>query len=446
MRRLLSRRAALFGSAGLLAGCETLDDIFGEKRPRFVGERIAVLARPERALAADPAAQGMDIVLPPPAPRADWPQAGGDAAHAGGHVALPARLAEAWRRDFGTGAAYRRRLTGGPVAGGGAVFVADAYGIVSCFDLASGARRWRQDTRREDDEEGAVGAGLALGADSLYVTTGLAEAMALHVADGSVRWRASLPAPARGAPTLAAGRLLVPTIAGQLICLSAEDGSRLWSHRAASVTTIPLGLPAPAVAEETVVAGYPSGELFALRLADGRVLWSESLAAAGGIALSEIPGVRAHPVITGGRVIAVGMGGLSLCIDLRSGRRLWEHEAGGTEAVWAAGEWIFLTTDAGQVAAIARDSGQVRWAVSLRPAPRGNRPAESIRLSSPLLAGGRLLVGTSRGELVALDPASGAVTGRIALPAGLSLQPIVAGNMLLAATDDASLVALTGTG
>ncbi|MBR0679855.1 PQQ-binding-like beta-propeller repeat protein [Roseomonas eburnea] len=446
MRGTMTRRGALLGAAALLGGCETIDSIFGERREAFPGERRAVVTTPERTLEADSAAQGTGIVLPPPAPRADWPQMGGDAAHAGGHPALGRTLGRAWSSSFGSGTAYRRRLVAGPVAGGGSAFVADAFGQVSAFDLTTGGRRWRRDSRRENDDVGTLGAGVALEGETLYVATGLAELLALNVADGAVRWRIDLPAPARGAPTVSGGRIFVPTVASQLVCLSTENGSRVWQHRATPTTTIPLGLPAPAVEGDTVVAGFPSGELFALRASDGRVMWSESLAAAGTGALSDIAGVRASPVLSGGRAIAVGVGGLSICVDLRSGRRLWEQEAGGTEAPWAAGDWVFMTTDAGQVAAIGRDSGQVRWAVSLRPEARGNRPQERINLSSPVLAGGRLLVGTSREELVALDPASGAVQGRTPLPGGLSLQPAIAGNLLLAATDDATLLALAGGG
>ncbi|MBR0673796.1 outer membrane protein assembly factor BamB family protein, partial [Neoroseomonas soli] len=376
----------------------------------------------------------------------DWPQAGGDAAHAGGHPALGSTLSRAWSSSFGTGNGYRRRLIAGPVAGGGSAYVSDAYGIVSAFDLATGGRRWRRDSRRDEDDVGTVGAGVALDGDTLYVSTGLSELLALNVADGAVRWRVDLPAPARGAPSVADGRIYVATVASHLACLSTEDGRRLWLHRATPTTTIPLGLGTPAVEGDTVVAGFPSGELFALRAADGRVMWSESLAAAGTGALSDIAGVRASPVLTGGRAIAVGVGGLTICVDVRSGRRLWEQEAGGTESVWAAGDWVFMSNDAGQVAALGRDSGQVRWAFSLRPEPRGNRPAERVSLSAPVLAGGRLLVGTSRSELVALDPANGSVANRVPMPAGLSLQPIVAGNLLLAATDDATLLALAGGG
>ncbi|MBP0464463.1 PQQ-binding-like beta-propeller repeat protein [Roseomonas sp. PWR1] len=442
--RALSRRAALLGTAGLLAGCETLDDIFGERRVRFDGERRSVMDMPDRSLAADNAAATSQVVLPPPAPRDAWPMAGGDAAHSGGHVAFGPGLGRAWSSGFGSGSAYRRRLTAGPVTGNGLVFVADAFGEVSAFDLRSGSRRWRRDTARRRDSDGAMGAGLALAGETLFATTGLSEAMALDAATGEVRWRVDLPAPARGAPTVAGGRLLVPTVASHLVCLSAEDGTRAWMHRATPVTTIPLGLGAPAVEDDTVVAGFPSGELLSLRLADGRVQWSESLAAAGTGALSDIASVRAHPAIGGGRVIAVGMGGLTICVDLRSGRRLWEQETGGTEAAWIAGDWAFVTNDAGQVAAIGRDSGQVRWVTSLRPPPRGSRPAERIGLSSPVLAGGRLLVGTSRDEIVSLDPASGAVTGRTPMPAGVLLQPALAGGLLLAATEDATLVALSG--
>ncbi|CAH0303999.1 PQQ-binding-like beta-propeller repeat protein [Roseomonas sp. CECT 9278] len=446
MRAPLTRRAALLGTAGLLGGCETFDSIFGERRERFEGNRQPVMSVPERTLAADSAAPAGGIALPPPAPRADWPQQGGDAAHGGGHPALGGTLARSWSSGFGSGTAYRRRLAAGPVAGGGLVFAADASSDVSAFDLASGSRRWRRDVSRENESAGSIGPGLGLAGDTLFVATGLSELLALNAADGTIRWRVDLPAPARGAPTIAEGRVFVPTVASHLVCLSAEDGRRVWTHRATATVTIPFGLPAPAVEGEVVVCGFPSGELFALRATDGRVLWSESLAATGGLVLSDIAGVRASPAISGGRVIAVGVGGLTICVDMRSGRRLWEQETGGTEAAWIAGEWVFLTNDVGQVAAIGRDSGQVRWATSLRPPARGSRPQERIGLSAPVLAGGRLLVGTTGDELVAIDPATGAVAGRISLPGALTLQPIVAGNLLVAATDDATLVAFAGAG
>jgi outer membrane protein assembly factor BamB len=440
----MTRRGALLGAAALLGGCETIDDIFGERRERFPGERRSILDIPERSLQADTAAQGMTVVLPPPVPRPDWPLAGGDAAHSGGHVAFGPGLARVWSDGFGSGNAYRRRLLAGPVAAAGSVYVSDALGSVSAFDIATGNRRWRRDTDRTNDDDGTMGSGVAVDGETVFVSTGLSELLALNVADGAVRWRVDLPAPARGAPTVAGGIVFVPTVSSHLVALAADDGRRIWMHRAAPIPTIPLGLGTPAVEGEVVIAGFPSGELIAMRTTDGRVIWSESLAAAGSGALSDIASVRARPAVANGRVVAIGMGGLTICVDLRSGRRVWEQEMGGTEGAWMAGDWVFVTNDAGQVAAIERDSGQVRWVTSLRPAPEGSRPPARIALSSPLLLAGRLLVGTSASELVSLDPASGEVSARLPLPAGLTMQPIVASGLLLATTDDATLLALSG--
>ncbi len=444
MAGAMTRRGALLGAAALLGGCETLENIFGERRENFPGERRSVLELPERSLQADSAAQGTPVTLPPAAPRPDWPVSGGDPAHAGGNIAFGPSFARAWSSGFGSGSAYRRRLLNGPIAAGGSVYVSDSLGMVSAFDMASGNRRWRRETDRTDEDAATMASGVAVSGETLFVASGLAELIALNVADGSVRWRVDLPAPARGAPTVAGGSIFVPTVNSQLVALSTEDGRRIWTHRANAIPTIPLGLGSPAVEDDMVVAGFPSGELLALRAGDGRVVWSESLAAAGTGALSDISAVRARPALGGGRVIAIGMGGLTICVDLRSGRRLWEQEAGGTEGAWLAGEWVFMSSDAGQVLAIGRDSGQVRWATSLRPAARGNRRPDPVNLSGPVLAGGRLFVGTSLSELVAIDPASGEVLSRTELPAGMTLQPAVAGGLLLAATDNATLVAFAG--
>jgi glucose dehydrogenase len=260
----------------------------------------------------------------------------------------------------------------------------DAEGFVSAFDIANGARRWRLNTRPENDRGEGGGAGVIVEGDTLFVATGLSEMLALSAADGSVKWRERLPAPMRGAPSFANGRLFVTTLDSQLLALSAEDGKLLWRYRAQAIQTVPLGLPPPAVSGDTVVAGFPSGEILAFRANDGRVIWSDSLAAAGGTSLADVGSVRAAPVISGGSVIGIGMGGVGLSIDLRAGRRIWEREFGGTEMPWAAGDWVFGTTDFGEMVALHRETGQARWAVSLRPPAQAGKPREAVQLSASI--------------------------------------------------------------
>lgn len=445
-----SRRAALIGAAGLLAGCETLtdtfDNVFGDRKVRLPGERRPVLAA-ERGLDVEAGARGAGpISLPPPRTLADWPQAGGTASHAPGHATLGAPLGEVWRVPIGTGSAYRRRLVAPPVIAGGSVFAMDAFGLVTALDLATGRRLWTRDTRPEQERDGALGGGLAAAGGTLYAVTGLAEALALDPADGSVRWRAPLPAPARGAPTVADGRILVPTVENQLLALSVEGGERLWTYRGQPVATATLGLPAPAVEGDVVVAGFTSGELAAIRATDGRPLWSETLTSARGGGVSDVAGIAALPVIDRGRVFAAGLGGIAIATDLRSGRRLWEREVASAANPWVAGDVLFLLTDGADLACLGRDDGRVRWVTGLGRFADERRRRDPVTWGPPVLAGGRLVIAGSRAQLVQVDPGNGEILLRSHLPGGSVLPPALAAGRLVLLTEAADVVALEGRG
>ncbi len=445
-RRRSLRLLGGMGAAGLLGGCETLgdavDSVLGTRKRPLPGERIPVLAL-DRRLEAD---QGSGTIeIPPPAPVTDWPQAGGGPTHAPGHVALGGPpLRTLWTTSVGTGAAYRRRLVAPPIVVGDSAYAMDAYGEVTAVEVERGRRRWSIDTRPEKDSTGALGGGCAFDDGTLYVVTGLAQAMAVDPANGEVRWRVALPAPARGAPTVAGGKLYVPTVDNQLMALSAADGSRQWAYRGQAVPAMALGLPAPAVEGEVVVAGFGSGELAALRAGDGRLIWGETLTSVRGGGFSDIAAITALPVIDRGRVVAAGLGGLLIALDLRSGRRLWEREVTVGETPWVAGEALFVVTTDGDLACFGRDDGQVRWVTEIGRFEDEKRRRDPITWGPPVLAGGRVLIAGSHGQMLQVNPATGEPLGRVRLPAGVTLAPALARDVLYLLTEAADLLAMSG--
>lgn len=441
------RRAALLGGAAVvLGGCETLtdwtDSLFSRRKTPLPGERQPVLSLDRRLEVEE---GGVPLRIPAPAALEAWPQAGGGPTHAPGHPTLETPLRQAWSISVGTGAAYRRRLTAPPVMNADTAFAMDAMGNVTAVDLARGRQRWEKDTRPRRDRDGALGGGCAFEGGIVYVVTGLAEAMALDAADGAERWRVSLPAPARGAPTVAGGRLYVPTIENQLLALSAETGERQWAYRGQPSTTIALGLPAPAVEGEVVVAGFGSGELAAIAASDGRAIWTEALTSARGGGFSDIAAITALPVIDRGRVFAAGLGGLLIALDLRSGRRLWERDVAVGETPWVAGDAVFAISTGGELACFGRDDGGVRWLAELGRFERPDRRRDPITWGPPSLAGGRLLVAGSHGRLVQLNPLTGEREQEQRLPGPATLAPGFARGGMLLLTDDAYLYWMQAT-
>jgi outer membrane protein assembly factor BamB len=436
----LPRRLVLLAAPALLGGCETMNNLLGERKVRLPGERRSVL-QAEAPLAADAEEAGR-VALPPATPIAEWPMTGGTPGHAPGHVAANEAPGVAWRSSAGSGSAYRQRIVTGPVIANGTVFAVDAWGSVSAHALADGRQRWRTGTTPEDESAVPLGGGAAFADGTLYVATAAGEVMALDPASGTIRWRERLPSAARGAPTVAGGRIFIPTIENQLTAHAVEDGKRIWMRSAAPLVTIPLGLPAPAVEGETVVAGFGSGELLALRATDGRVLWSESLGGTGRTSLADIVGITGMPVIAGGRVIALGQANIAIAVDLRSGRRLWERPFGGGAGVAVAGDWAFATTDAGEALAIGREDGRISWVTELDPPPPAGRRGDPARFGPPMVAGGRVLVPSTRGEILQLDPVSGQIVGRIPVRSPVSLPMAAAEGHIVALADDGTLIAL----
>lgn len=437
---VLARRAALLLPLGLLSGCGLFDGLFSTHKVPLPGKREDV-GGGQGALTLDKT-NTAPLTLPAPVVNPDWPQSGGNPAHAMGNLS-GAGLSPAWTGSIGESGGYRRRITARPVVAGGRVFTMDPDAVVTAFDLRTGRRLWRAETEGKKDRSTNVGGGVSFDGGTLYAATGRAEVLALDPARGTIRWRHDIEAPARAAPTIADGRLYVPTIEDKVVALSAKDGARIWAYQATSAQTTALGLPSPAFADGILVAGFGSGDLVALRPDSGGVIWTDSLAAAAGSgSLADLSSVRGLPVIDRGRVFAISLGGLMLSLDLRSGRRLWEHGIAGADTPWVAGDWVFVLTSDQQVAAMNRDDGGVRWIASLPRFVNAEKDADPVYWAGPVLVNGHLLVVSSSQQLVTLNAANGAMTGWRKLRAPATLAPVVAANTTLLVTDDGTLTAL----
>ncbi len=441
MRRL-SRRAALLLPLAA-TGCSALDNIFSEAKPPLPGKREAVVAA-QRGLTLDGPA--VTVSVPPPAPLPEWPQAGGNATHAVGHIALntPASgvLQPTWRASIGEGGGYRQKVTAQPLIAGGRVFTMDSDGVVAAFDLANGSRIWRTETQGEHDRSTNVGGGIAVAGGVLYATTGRGEALAMDGNTGAIRWRKGLDTPGRSAPCIAEGRLFITTLDNRLLSLKATDGERQWTYQAATAATTVLSQSAPAYSDGLVVAGFESGDIAAVRAESGGLAWTDSLAASRGRnSVVDLAAVRGLPVVDGGRVFAIGVGGLLVSLDLRSGRRLWEREVGGLETPWLASDTLFVQTLDQTLAAIGRDDGKLRWLTDLPRYDNPEKRRDPLFWTGPILAGGRLVLAGSNETALSVNPTNGKIIGQEKLRDAAAVTPIAAAGTLLILTDDGSLQA-----
>lgn len=435
------RFISLVPLAALLAlvACDTwLGD---KKAPPLKGTRIAVLAHAQEMKATPEALE--KLALPKPYRNASWPQAGGYSHHAMHHLALSDKIGKAWSSSGGSGGGSRDRLLASPTMAEGKVFVMDADSKVRALDSKTGATVWKIGVMPKGEDGGTLASGgIAYDDGKLFVTSGFGEMVALAAKTGAELWRKPLGAPVRAAPTVSGDRVFAVNKDNEVHALSVDDGRLLWTYTGIAEVASLLGAASPAVDAGVVVVALSSGDLHALKVENGAVAWSESLTAMRRTtAVANMADIRGRPVIDRGRVYATGHSGMTVAIDLRSGQRLWEAEIGGIDQPWVAGDYLFLLTGDGELAAVETRTGRVAWITPLQKWRDETDRTGRILWTGPILAGDRLIVAGSQGQAVTVSPYTGALLGKVKLPDGVSLAPIVADQTLYMFTDDADLVA-----
>lgn len=465
MDRKRGRRApvaAALLAAALLSGC----GIFkggGDKGPKtaVLGERIPVLTT-ESSAGADAAIASTPVIVPPADANASWPQPGGNPAKAIGNVALGAQPDQAWAVNLGKAGASAR-LAAAPVIADGHLFVIDAQANVRALDARTGRELWSTQLKakpgpalkragvmgllgqkeRKRFSRSLFGGGVSYDGGKLYATSGLGEVAQLDAATGKIGWQVTPGGPLRGAPSVANGSLYVMSQDNQLFALSEADGSTEWTASGPLETAGVFGVAAPSIARSTVVAGFSSGDLNAYRYENGQVVWQDTLTRTSmSTTVGDVTDIDASPVLDESRVYAVGAGGRMVALDLVTGQRLWEINIGGISTPALGGEWLFVVADDAKLYCVERTTGKIRWVSQLQRWKNEKKSKNQIFWNGPVLAGGRLVLTNSIGEVAYVAVADGKVQAtERAAKKPFTLPPVVAGNTLYLLASDGHLTA-----
>jgi outer membrane protein assembly factor BamB len=276
----------------------------------------------------------------------------------------------------------------------------------------------------------------------VFATTGYGVTVALDPATGAEKWRHDLDIPLRGAPAFANGKVYVVTQDNQLVALSADKGTQLWDAVAIVENAGLLGAAPPAIADDTLVIGYSSGELNAIKTDTGQVTWQDNLARTARLtALASLTDIDASPVIDRGRVFAIGHGGRMVALDLATGERVWERSLGGVSTPWVAGDFLFTVTTDGEVVALTRRDGRIRWVTQLQRYEDVAGRKGRVAWQGPILASDRLLLTSSNGDVASLSPYTGELLASTKMGDGSWLPPIIANGVMYVLTSAGKVIA-----
>ncbi len=459
LRNLLMAAAFVFTASCSLNPVSAVTGIFGgddeEEDAPEDDERISILAL-DLEVTADPRYAGAEVSVPPSYVNQSWPQPGGEADHTLHHIGATLEFDSIWKVDIGD-ASERAKLTSPPIVVSDRVYVLDAEAKVTSFNAETGERIWRTELTPEIKNRFRVreifrgpkaaeigfGGGVAFDQGRIFVTSGFGFVAALDALSGEEVWRFETSSAVRTPPTAYRGKVYFTTNTNEFIALDQATGEKQWTFQSFEEAARFLSASSPAAAGDLVVAPFSSGEIVAFIADTGRAVWNETLVQQTRLtALASLNDIAGSPVIDRGLVFVVSHGGRLAAIDIRTGKVAWEASIASLQMPWVAGDFIFIVSVDGELACISRADGGIIWVTQLQRYAKKKKRKGRITWSGPVLAGGHLVLVSSRGEIIKVAPETGEIIATGKIGGGSVVSPVVANEKVYVLTEKGKLIAM----
>jgi len=377
----------------------------------------------------------------------DWAQNGVNTKHIIGNLKAGTKLEEIWGENFGKGINKRDITIAQPVVYNNIVFVMDAKGLVSAFDLATGKKLWENLLSANIagfKDAKSKASGLAVDENTLYATTGFGGVFAIDNKTGKPKWRKILDAPIRIAPTVTNNTLLVQAIDNKLYALDKNNGEEIWRFGVASEDTVIVGGASPAFDDEenAVVAGFSNGEIVVINANVGTPLWSEMLTSNNEVSSkTKINTIGAYPIIENGTIYAISNSDVLVALDMRTGDKLWKKEIGSMQNMLLAGDYLFVISNRNVLYAVDKNDGTLVWNIDIKNHLYDDEELDGeVYASQPIMINGDILLAFSNGKIFRVNAMKGVLTAKIDLDIDISNGLIIANDKVIAVSDRADVI------
>ena len=406
---------------------EMLDgSVFVKNEIRFVAENLPPLALPEART------------------NNQWTHQGGNAQHSMGHLKLALDLSLQWSTKIGHGDGRRHQITATPVIQSGRIFTLDSRSLVTALDL-NGKVIWQKNvSKKYDDKNDASGGGLAVLGEKIFITTGFGTVLALRVDTGEELWAQDLESYGGASPTVDNNLLYISARDGAAWAIETTNGRIKWQVVGPAVRSGHVGGPGAAISDKYVLFPFGSGDVLAIFKQGGMRSWSSLLSGARlGRASGQVQDMTGQPVVEGAVVYLANSAGRMAAVGLNTGARVWTSKQGSQGDIFVAGSSVFAVSDESNLIRVSKDDGGLLWATPLPNFTKTNlkRRAKVFAHYGPILAGGRLVITSSDGQLRQFDPVNGELISNLEMPSGAASAPIVVDSTLYVLSMDGDLLA-----
>ena len=223
---------------------------------------------------------------------------------------------------------------------GNTIFIANGNGTVGSFNQDSGDENWVVNVS-------PLASGVSAGFGILIVAGSQGQLICLSQDDGSTIWSVDVGSEILAPAALDAKLVIVKTSSGELNAYNISNGLREWSYRSQLPTLTLRGSSPPVIEEGIVYAAFDNGRLGAFQVSTGFLVWDGAISYVEGTSeLDNMIDADAAPVLEGGLLFIANYQGQIAAFDPAQRRIVWAEEASSFYSpIISKGVMAILETD-----------------------------------------------------------------------------------------------------
>jgi len=208
-----------------------------------------------------------------------------------------------------------------PAFSGKTIFFANNNGVIGSYDQDSGNENWTV-------KVSPLASGISAGFGVLIVSSKQGELICLSQNDGSIMWSIDTGGEVLTQAAIDAKLVIIKTSAGELIAYNILDGLKEWSYRSQLPSLTLRGSSPPIIEERITYAAFDNGRLGAFQLDTGFLIWDGAISYVEGTSeLENMIDADSSPIIEGGLLFIVNYQGQIAAFDPAQRRMVWAEKA-----------------------------------------------------------------------------------------------------------------------
>ena len=277
------------------------------------------------------------------------------------------------------------------------LFFADSEGTLVSINTSNGEKNWEKQLN-------FLSSGVASGFGIIVVSDINGNVIALSQDDGSEIWSKNVKGEVLSKAAIDPKTVIVKTGSGELIGLNKSSGEIVWSYRSKLPSLTIRGSSSPVLFDGQVYVTFDNGRLGVFDVNTGYLIWDSAISYADSNSeLDNLVDSDSNPIVEGGLVYATNYQGKLNIFDIAQKRSVWSYDASSFFSPVITRGVIIIIESNSNIKSFSSKSLEESWT---------NEDYLNRDLSNAVSFKGNLVFGDFEGYVHVLNPLNGITTGR----------------------------------